>query len=72
MNYDPHSRGTYLLGVVGGILLVYLAIILTPASMNVILFALPGAGVFWWSFNKFIWSYIDPIVQRYRDDRNRR
>ncbi|MFT3944371.1 MAG: hypothetical protein QM705_11205 [Ancrocorticia sp.] len=72
MNYDPHSRGSYVLGIVVGILLVYLAIVLTPSSYNVILFALPGAGVFWWNFNKLVWSYIDPILQRYRDGKKKR
>ena len=72
MNYDPNARGTYFLGVVAGILLVYLAIILTPSSMNVIIFSLPGAGVFWLSFNKLVWTYIDPILQRYRDNKNKK
>ncbi|MFT0848358.1 hypothetical protein VR010_11475 [Actinomycetaceae bacterium L2_0104] len=67
MNYDRRARGTYVLGILVGLVLVYLAIIATPDSMNWLLFALPGAGVFWWNVNKLVWSYLDPIIQRYRD-----
>ena len=72
MNYDPRARGTYVVGILVGLVLVYLAIVATPDSLNWMLFALPGAGVFWWNFNKLVWSYIDPILQRYRDSRNKR
>lgn len=71
MNHDRRARGTYVVGILVGLVLVYLTIVAVPSSMNWMLFALPGAGVFWWNFNKLVWTYIDPILERYRERRGK-
>ena len=72
MEEEPHSPGTYTLGLILGAGLAYLAILVAPSSINPLLVSLPGLAAMWWGLNGLIRGYIGRVIRAYRDRERKR